>query len=86
MNHFTAIILLNSMKMVTDGNLMQTIVNLVEETTNIEISGEEKKRAVIQRLKAVGGELKPIVAATAGYLLNLAVEVAVAYIKSRAED
>lgn len=85
MNHFTAIILLNAMKMVTDGSLMQTIVNLVNEMMDFNLSGEEKKREVLRHLKEIGGELQPIVAATAGYILNLAVEIAVAYIKSKAE-
>lgn len=86
MNAIVATVLLNTMKLITSGDLMEHVVQLVSEVASMEIAGEDKRRAVLQRLKAIGGDLQPVIAATAGYLLNLAVEVAVAYLKSRSES
>lgn len=85
MNLIVANVLLNTIKIATSGKLMDATVEFVEELMDFEISGEEKRKAVLNKLKYVGGELQPIVAATAGYILSLAVEIAVAYIKAHAQ-
>lgn len=86
MNSIVATVLLNTMKLVTSGALMEHIVELVGEASNLSISGEEKRRAVMEKLKQVGSDFQPIIMATAGYVINLAVEVAVAYLRSRSEQ
>ena len=86
MNSIVAAVLLNTMKLVTDGQLMDHIVGLVGEVSSMEISGEDKRKAVLLKLKQVGGDLQPVVLATAGYVVNLAVEVAVAYLRTRAKN
>lgn len=66
-----------------DADLHAEIINLVEAATELELPGEEKRARVLAALHSLGGKLGPIVAATAGFLLNLALEVAVAQLKAK---
>lgn len=85
MNPYVASALLGLLKMITSGALMDHLIEFVSEVANLQISGEDKRRAVLQRLNTIGGDLQPVIAATASYVLNLALETAVAYVRSHSE-
>jgi hypothetical protein len=67
-----------------DGGLFETIKEVVSlYSTNSEMSGEEKKAAVQAALKKLKGDQKAVLLSSQGYLINLAIEAAVAWVKSR---
>ena len=66
------------------GDLLKHIEELVLLVSSSKLSGAEKKAQVLEGLQKLGGDLGAAVASTAPYLINLAVEAAVANIKARA--
>lgn len=58
------------------GKVFNTIKDIVVFQSNTDKTGEEKKAEAIAGFKRVGGDL-------AGWLLNLGIELAVAWLKSR---
>jgi len=65
-------------KRLIDSNVFSELERLIAGAMNFDISGEEKKAHVMAALKSLGGAVAPIIAATAGWALNLALEAIVA--------
>lgn len=59
------------------GEPYQHVRNIVEELETTMVSGEEKRLVVIEEIEAIGLSL-------GGWLLNLAIELAVAALRARA--
>lgn len=75
--------LINLLRMATSGAIVAKVIELVKSASDMSISGEEKKRAVLLALREVGGELEPLIREVGTSVLNLLIEAAVAYIKAR---
>lgn len=73
------------LKRLVDSKVFAVLETLVADAANWELSGPEKRERVLVDLRAVGGAIAPVVAATASWLLNLALEVAVARLKAGAQ-
>jgi len=62
-----------------DGVAFEQAKNIVAELDGKDISNEDKRKIAVETLKAFGYAL-------AGFLLNLAIELAVAWLRSKAEN
>lgn len=60
------------------GSVFNTLKDIVTAQQSKDKTGEQKRAATIDAFKRMGGEL-------AGWLLNLGVELAVAWLKSKAK-
>ncbi len=65
-----------------DKDVFTELEALVREAMDFNISGDEKKEHVLVALRSLGSVISPAVAATAGWLLNLALEAVVAKYKA----
>ena len=83
MNSFLIATLLNVLKIITSGPFMNRLVEMVAAEEHSLYDGEGKRQAVLAQLKLLGTELKPVFVATATYIINLALETAVAYVRSK---
>ena len=70
-----------ALKRLTSPDFMQALKDLVLSYMDDDISGAEKKEAVLEELKQLGQEVGEMVVDMSGSLLNLALEAAVAYVK-----
>lgn len=80
MNKALTAILLQTMKGITSGALIDHVVDLVRCAADLKISGDDKRAFVKGQIKAIQGDLGLVISSTAGYVINLAVEVAVSYV------
>lgn len=85
MNKYLAAILLNAMKGIASSDLMDHILALVRDAANTNLTGDEKRAKVQEGIKAITGDLGVVISGLAGYVLNLAIEVAVAYVATHAK-
>ncbi len=69
-----------------DNGLVAALQDLITEAFNWDMPGEEKRKAVLEKLKAIGGVVGEAMAATAPWLLNLALEALVAKAKVEQEQ
>jgi len=67
-----------------DNGLVEALQDLIQEAFNWDMPGEDKRQAVLDKLKAFGGVIGAAMAATAPWLINLALEALVA--KSKLEQ
>lgn len=65
------------------GDLRNHITRLAESLLTTELEGQAKKELVMDQLKLVGGDLGKAVAQTASFILSMAVDIVVAYLKAR---
>jgi len=86
MNKWVTAALLRIVGMLVDGKVLDEILRLVQTYFSETLSGPEKRDAVEQELRVLRGEVGEAVRETAGYLINLAIEAAVAYLKARSEQ
>lgn len=86
MNKIASTALLGFLKMATDGNLVDHIVEEVRKMASAALSGADKRQAVLDGLKAIGGDLGPVVAATGTVVLNLLLEGAVVYVQAHSNQ
>lgn len=79
-------ILLNALiliiKQLIDANIFKAIELLVIDAMNFDISGEEKRAKVLEQLHNISGSIAPILASTASWVINLALEAIVAKLKN----
>ena len=68
-----------------DNGLVAAMQDLIKEAFNWDMPGDEKRAAVLDKLKGLGGVVGTAVAATAPWLINLALEALVAKAKSESE-
>ena len=83
---FVTGVLINMITLLIGSKLKIQILNLVADLMEFNAPGEQKKAKVINDLKKMGGELGIIVQKLAGYVLSLAIDIAVAYLKARASE
>ncbi len=69
-------------KIVGNASLTQNIFELVQTAASWKLSGQEKKARVMAELGQIRDDLDEI----GGWLINLAIEAAVAWIKARVKD
>jgi hypothetical protein len=62
-------------KFILGGDIFKRVLGIVTRQQDKQLSGTEKRYAAIQDIKIIGLEL-------AGWAVNLAIELAVAYLKS----
>jgi hypothetical protein len=84
MQNFIVSMLVYFTKRLIDGEVFDHIHHLVVSAANMDIPGDEKRKAVLLSLRDIGNDMLPALAATAGWVVNLAIEVAVAKIKAQA--
>ena len=68
-----------------DNGLVAALQELIKEAFDWDMPGDQKRAAVLERLKSLGGVLGEAVAATAPWLINLALEALVAKAKIESE-
>jgi len=83
MNKFITASLLKLIGMLMNDDLLLAIKNLVTAEFFSDKTGAGKKASVDSRLRELRGELGKVVAETSDYLINLAIEGVVAYLKAR---
>lgn len=64
-----------------DKKVFDELESLIIEFGNTDMPGEEKRKRVLEHLKDLNNLLLPAVAATASWMLNLALEALVAKLK-----
>jgi len=64
-------------------DIVDNIVDLVQAAFSKDMPGEQKKAAVMAELKDIGGDVGEAINATAGFIISMAVDVVVAYLKTR---
>ena len=69
-----------------DNGLVAAIQEYVLEAFNMDVSGAEKKEAVLQKLNALKGVLGTAFAATAPWLISMLIEAAVGHFKLSEDD
>jgi len=69
-----------------DPDFIKNVKELVLAAMNFDMTGPEKKQAVLQELKDIGGAMADTLADTSTFILSLAVDIVVAYLKSRADE
>ena len=83
MNTFIISAMYRLVKALFDGDVVSNIKDLVEAALDFEMSGVEKKAAVMRELKEIGGDVGIAIAATSTVILSMAVDVVVAYLVSK---
>lgn len=73
------------LKRLIDSRVYDKLESLVAEFFTADLPGETKRQRVLEALRKLGGVLAPAIAATASWLLNLALELAVARLKAGAQ-
>lgn len=83
MNKFISTIIINAVGVITSKEVTDKVIELVRTASSLEITGEEKRAQVKAQLKALTGELGTKVQGLESYIINLAIEAAVAFITAR---
>ena len=68
------------------GKMKDHIMGLVKAQLGSSAEGPDKKRAVMEQLSLVKDDLLEVVQKVGGYIISMAVDIAVGYLKSRMED
>lgn len=85
MNAFYAKAILTLLKLAIPKDAVNHIVELVSIAVDNEGTGEMKRKAVLDQIAVVKGDLKQTFDNLSSNLINLAVEAAVAYVKAVAK-
>lgn len=83
MKSIWASMLLKIIAIVTSKAFIDKVVDLVAAAMKSGKSGEEKRAMVLAGIRELGGELAPIVREAGQSIINLAVEIAVAWVKAK---
>lgn len=81
MNNFVMSFIVTLVKSLMDNGLVDALQELVEAAMDWSIPGVEKRAKVLAELSKFGGVVGAAVAATAPFLINLALEALVAKVK-----
>lgn len=81
MNGFLLNLLSFVIKRLVDAKLFEHIRDMVIAQVDTKLTGEQKRAAVKKELDELTGDLYDSVKSTAPYLINLAIETAVALVK-----
>ena len=82
MNPYLATILLQLVKAITSGDLVDHITGLVRSVADLSMTGDEKRALVKSKLATVTGDLAVTLQGLAGNVVNLAIEAAVTYVRT----
>src|SRR5947209_890021 len=86
MNKLMASMLLGFMKMIVTSEVMDDIVAFVKEAADLNISGEDKKARVKEALGKLKTDVNANIAKLSGNVINLAIEVAVAWVNAHVDQ
>lgn len=83
MNSIFFALIFQAVRRIVTAELFLVILGLVQTQFSNSLSGPEKKAAVIEQLKILSGKLSTSVAGLPGWVLSMAVDIAVAELKKK---